>query len=713
MPCYVPTCPTQTPPQPDRRQAAQNVRAQASALANVPIPTHRNNCEEQDYPYVFNYSKALQHDALGDVLPASYQSLLNALQTKTHASFEAIQDGPGPKRLTNPQSGLAFQLQGFDPAALRMPPAPRMDRPRAAAEMAELYWMALARDIPFIDWATQAGNPSSVIARAARSLTSPWLGGEFSEFWGPKENGFVTHRTLFRGVYVGELIGPYVSQFLLKGNAEPGVPAGEGLRDTDGEINYGAQTIPQRIRTSQPGTEYLTSFATWLQAQNGADFRGQDVLDPTRRYIRSLRDLGEYVHNDLVINAWYNACWYLLNEPSGNQIDANVGAVPMVNREFPLDQGNPYLASTKQDGFVTFGPLHALQVVCDIIGRAGSAVWWQKWFVHRRLRPEEAGGRIHNHLTNARWYPIHYQILWSLRWGLLANYFPRNGTYLLPQQFPEGAPTHPAYGAGHATISGACATILKAFFNEDARIENPVQAAANGLSLVPYTGADAACMTVGTELNKLAGNIAIGRNAAGVHWRTDYDQSLLLGEAVAIEVLRELSLTYNEPHAFVLTRFNGQRIRISGGRVRGSYYYYVPRGCRVWRYPNAIFPYAFDPCPRWAYAGAPADATRPNAEYQGAVPGSATVQSSGTASAEAVTGGTVTEEPSYKTPDAQGIELTAELDDESVPLATDTDPLAGDIPQEDHDQKQAEAQGIAPSKDIRPIGTSSSPGTAA
>jgi hypothetical protein len=37
--------------------------------------------------------------------------------------------------------------------------------------------------------------------------------------------------------------------------------------------------------------------------------------------------------------------------------------------------------------------------------------------------------------------------------------------------------------------------------------------------------------TVGGELNKLADNVALGRNMAAVHWRSDAEQSLLLGEA--------------------------------------------------------------------------------------------------------------------------------------------------------------------------------------
>ena len=61
-------------------------------------------------------------------------------------------------------------------------------------------------------------------------------------------------------------------------------------------------------------------------------------------------------------------------------------------------------------------------------------------------------------------------------------------------------------------------------------IPNPVVPSADGLSLLPYKGADADRLTVGGELNKLDSNIAIGRNFAGVHWRSDYSESLRLGE---------------------------------------------------------------------------------------------------------------------------------------------------------------------------------------
>ncbi len=142
---------------------------------------------------------------------------------------------------------------------------------------------------------------------------------------------------------------------------------------------------------------------------------------------------------------------------------------------------------------------------------------------------------------------------------MLNETFNRFGTYLLPQAYPEGSPLHPAYGAGHATVAGACVTILKAWFDESFILPNPVVASADGLSLVPYVGAP---LTVGGELNKVAANIANARNFAGIHWRTDFSESLKLGEAIAIGILEEQKGTYNEEASFTLTKFDGTTITI-------------------------------------------------------------------------------------------------------------------------------------------------------
>ena len=80
-------------------------------------------------------------------------------------------------------------------------------------------------------------------------------------------------------------------------------------------------------------------------------------------------------------------------------------------------------------------------------------------------------------------------------------------------------------------MAAACASVLKAFFDENHVLTNPVIPSADGLTLEPYMGSEV--FTVGGEIDKLAGNIAQGRNAAGVHWRSDYTGSMPLGERVA------------------------------------------------------------------------------------------------------------------------------------------------------------------------------------
>jgi hypothetical protein len=564
----------------ERRLSARGVRVRAADVAaERRHDEHAGNNDEVNYPerlLVGSYSKSLRHDALGDPEPGSYATLLRALQSEDPADFEEIiLASPTALKLTNPQAGLAFDVAGPDAQERTIPPAPRFDSEVAAHEMGELYWMALARDVHFGSYATDP-----LIAAAISSLN-----GEFPRFGGTVS---VTAQNVFRGIYPGEQAGPYVSQFLLKGNNDPRKPDGLGRDANEGFISYGARVIDQRLIPAAAGTDYLTTFVPWLEAQNGVDKRGQDSFDTVRRFIRNLRDGATFVHFDQVVDAFYNTAWILVSEPMGNQLAFQPGVTgrPQIDLEFPKNQGNPYDPpvtagdSRTQAGFGTFGSIHLLQVLSEVLGRAIRAVWWQKWGVHRRLRPEEYGGRVHNHInwTNSggaqgRNYPLHTSIVNSLRTGGLAPYFGQAGepypqSYLLPQAYPEGAPTHPAYGAGHATGSGAMATILKAFFDESTPLENPVQASTDGLSLAAYTGADAAQMTVGGELNKLAGNIALFRDAAGVHWRSDYTESLPFGEAIAIGLLQEMSLGFNEDDAFFeLTRFDGQKIRIFDGKV--------------------------------------------------------------------------------------------------------------------------------------------------
>jgi hypothetical protein len=110
---------------------------------------------------------------------------------------------------------------------------------------------------------------------------------------------------------------------------------------------------------------------------------------------------------------------------------------------------------------------------------------------------------------------------------VLDRLYSKNGSYLCPQAYPEGCPTHPAYPGATATIGGAGVRVLKALFNPNFVIPEPVVPSDDGLSLRPWKGEP---LTVGGELNKLAFNMAFGRDTAGVHFRKDELEGIFLGE---------------------------------------------------------------------------------------------------------------------------------------------------------------------------------------
>lgn len=525
----------------------------------------------------------MRHNEFGEVETEQYETLLHAVESGESESFQKIPRFGGLP-LVNPQAGLAFNLQGSDPHAVKtrsrsdhpisIRPAPRIDSPEVSAEMAELYWMALLRDTNFTEF-----EDSDLAKKAAESLS------KFSDFRGPKDDGNVTPRTLFRGFTQGDLRGPYVSQFLVKGNTTT-----EDDKGKDGRIKYGSLTIDLRQRTVEAGSDWMmTNFKYWLAVQNGNDTEEKDRFDEeARRFIRNPRDLANYVHFDQLHQAYFNACLFLLSERYLRFVPLRDEPLTLDQRspdegfEFPFTDGNPYKDFDNQDGFGTFGAPHILSLVSEVSTRALKTVWYEKWFVHRRLRPEEFGGRLHVHLDddNDIRYPIDSEIVESLTDGYLSHHFgpkadadKRFENYLLPQVFPEGSPMHPAYGAGHATVAGACVTVLKAWFDEGRVIQNPLVPTHDGTELTEYQGSDANQLTVGSELNKLAANISLGRNMAGVHWRSDHDESLLLGEAVAIDLMQEQFLTFNEKRPdgslpfFELTKFDGHRIRIDAEGV--------------------------------------------------------------------------------------------------------------------------------------------------
>ena len=592
------------------------------------------NGEEIDYGLGFgaSYHKGLPHAVDGTVHCPSYHTLVRVLSGQEVGAVETLPlganrhgsgtvedpeqytDSPGAphayRKLTSPFTGHVFDTEGADSGALAISAAPRLGSDELAAEMAELYAMALLRDVPFTAIADETGPDVTAVVQALDSM--PWFDGSYVPANDAERRRFESRSTigdggdLFRGSTPGSKTGPWTSQFLLGGTANHGFtfdpaqgntsePSFVGTRarigEEDGFVLYGTQIIDQRAIVAKEGVDYLTNWAAWLDCQNGVDFNGQDVFRNRRRYLTTPRDIATYVHYDALYQAYLVACVRMLGDGS-----------------FAKDRGMPETSSRTRSAFASFGGPHVLALLPEVSTRALKAVWRQKWLHHRRTRPEVVAAwlTLHENGPARIGDPVLADALTSLRskipqtiLDLVASHntaqnaasqitpkstlpgdFPvidDDKNFLLPVAFPEGSPTHPAYGAGHATVAGACVTVLKAFFEmyeADGETERPWTGsvfvadfqdgpggnANEGGELVAAPGAPA--LTIQGELDKLAMNIANARNMAGVHYYTDYYESLRLGERIATSIIEEQLSMYGEPVSMSFTSFDGDRIRV-------------------------------------------------------------------------------------------------------------------------------------------------------
>jgi hypothetical protein len=516
----------------ERAREAFQIRVDAAAKeAIVPIPSHHTNGDEDRYPDKSGtYSKALLQDGIGLVNKEAYKSFRAAINAGTFAAFETIIPG-GTRTQNGPLGGRAFQMEGTDsgqfgnaPSLVNqvnqivVPPAPALASPTYGTELVEMYWLSLLRDVAFTDYAT-----NSIALQACAELTS------MPKYRGPRDSsGNVTPDLLARGTYPGDAIGPYVSQFMLM------------------PTFLGSQAIDQKLNAYLPGQDFMTNATTFQDVQNGIPSGEVVQTDPVARYVTSGRDLGTFTRQDVLFQAYFVAFLVL------NTLRA------------PLNPGIPYLSSTKQNGFGTFGGPDIAATLTAVARWAINSVWYQKWWIHLRHRPESGGGLVRQILqgfgNTIQGHP-NDNVLNSQAVQASFNVY---GDYFLAQAFPEGSPTHPAYPTGHGTVAGACITVLKFFFDNDFVIPNPVVPTNDGLTLLPYTGNDAGQMTVAGELNKLANNVSFGHGIhPGIHWRTDTTSSVQLGEAVAISVLQDRAKTYAEPFTISFQKIDGTIATIS------------------------------------------------------------------------------------------------------------------------------------------------------
>ena len=639
----------------DRRQDAYAIRLEAAELARSRNhETHKANGDEQRYAsalYFMSFTKGLPHNPetglLGD--PRDFVEFRRAIddgfidpftdRVRHGAQFEvcAVAGGYQVQATSNPTNdfrqweaptaGLAFDLEGPDAQAVTMPPAPALRdssghaNPELILEMAEVYELAILRDQSFRDF--EAGTSNSTITSSIDRLNG-LEGIRDQTDQRPRKvdsNGYLDPQTVFRGSSPGVEVGPYLSQFLLMGN-EGREPTGRGNGSgsvAEGLITYGALQVDQKVPVATPGCDYMVTMPTYVAAQRGLAPAPETYVPgpaspagtprPARRFIQTPRDLATYVHYDALYEAYLNACLILLAmraplDPAFDHLSGDGTAA-----------GNS-TTRRQASGFALYGGPHILTLVTEVATRALKAVRFQKFNNHIRLRPEALAARVElerlrstGNLSARAAASIPAALTTDMvdfcqaltnsgTLGAISS-GPGRGTHFLPMAFPEGSPMHPAYGAGHATVAGACVTILKAFFDTSSVLVTNPQPPAQGSGAaqppstsavfkrweagdtpiayrpptqpnapileqgLPVAGCNDQFLNLEGELNKLAANISIGRDMAGVHFFSDYYDSLRMGEKIAIGMLEEQALGY-PTDAFVLSvpTFDGDVVRI-------------------------------------------------------------------------------------------------------------------------------------------------------
>jgi hypothetical protein len=534
---------------------------------------HATNGDEETYAnqaFAGNFSKTLPHDAnTGLVVTSAYQALLNGITQGTQAALDAVPAGNDahhpPGKLAGPLSPLAFQLQGADStvaAELFVPPS--ISSAGAAAEQVELYWEAFVRDVPFIDYSSS----QPLISQAITDIN------KLSAYTGPKP---VTAQNIFRygtgssfpnaNAWFGVTAGPYISQFLYQTHNFDGVTFVPKINTKLPVADKNTGTV-----LTGPGTglDFMTNFSEYLFVENGnGAFDTTNVTDPTPRFLRDGRDLGALVNADSIYSIYFRA------------------AIILQNLGVPLDPNSPYTNDTRISGFNTFSTAWLF----NLIGAAQDTeaqAFYQKWYVHRKLRPEAMGNLVDG-IKNGRFSlnpSLHADLLNSAVLPLIdtrnqqlnAKRGMANGephVFLLPQESNGGSPSHPDPPAGHAFTAGVGVTLLKAVFdvgtpsNPRAWPVQPVEASEDGLSLLNTSDS----LTILGELNKLAFNIAEGRNWLGIHTRIGGNYlGLTGGEDVAIRLLNDLGFTYPESvfNGFSLTKFDGTVVTVGPKQTVGS-----------------------------------------------------------------------------------------------------------------------------------------------
>lgn len=523
--------------------------------------TYKDDAGNEYYPWLF--SKLLQHDeTYGFPLKSDVDKIIDIIRygIDNVSDVEELLAQGSLRKLEGINASKSFQLIGTDSCVpsveLNSKCILRSDEFAMVYEMIEVYAMSILRDVAFSNY-----NNSTEVQEVINMLNNVQQSNiEFitAPLDRSGENPLITMKTLFRGNGKDELYGPYISQFLML------------------DFDYGNLHIEQKYQYMDKDDAKSRTLEGWKNIQEGKNV--DTIINNQTARVFNARVLGAKVHNDPLFQFYYNAA-----------------LIALQNNIKPEDYSNPISTS-----WTSGGPPSIFSNLAYVCEGALRVAWCNKYELNMRIRPEVYARRIDKIVTNPdnidlKSIPGFKEIhdIVTLNTGISSmlskiKNSDANENHLLSLQYPEGSPTHPSYPAGHACVAGAAVTVLKTMFKthelepstgeynkilwNDTISNRKAMEVVSEDQIGEYTEHDSSEMTIVGEFNKLASNISIGRNWAGVHYRSDGDCGMILGEDFAISFLVDVAASYHESHTgiftgWILEKLNGEIIRITAEGV--------------------------------------------------------------------------------------------------------------------------------------------------
>lgn len=476
--------------------------------------------------------------------PILYSQFIEAMRTRNQTLLNQVYDVC--PMLVDLHCVFDVELEGRYKSSFVIPSAPSITSLQSSAEILEIYAMSLLRNFNF-----HIFDPDCVLYQEISVDAKDYLNKILGHLNIPairdnlhsppfEENRNITVDTLFRGKSRGDLIGPYVSQLLYYETA---------IGNLKLEQKYQCLDISENIVPDISSSNYYfgKSEQYFREIWNG---QSKSSSLPTKtKYITTPLDLAMYINRDQIWEALF------------------ISASLFLSRKIPTG----FYTKSRVPGssrFINLGPVDLYNLMMKATKLAMNSAWIWKWS-QLRPRPEEMAYQIHlSKIYTSSQLGSHVNFPLELMDNpiLIDISNNNNGKFLMPLCYSQGSPFHPSYPAGHAVIAGAMSTIMKAWFNCDWEIPAVVPDH-SGDKLVLYKLTSEPNMIqylkLGDEIDKLATNCSISRNMAGIHYRSDAENGILLGEQVAISVLEDEVKKYTDEIAFRFRRRTGEVVTIA------------------------------------------------------------------------------------------------------------------------------------------------------